>query len=296
MQQPTTYSPPPDVLLTGHFIEHHGYAVYRQRGSGNWLMTYTLAGQGLYRQPGIQIEARPGDIVMLQPGALHDYSVPGDSAWEFLWVHFQPRLDWLHWWQFPEVGLGLYKAHLHAKPTQERVHSAFLQLHGDASAIPTLQSRQQPHAEDTATQPASSEPLRMIQQELALNALEEVLLLIVRENRRATQPALDPRVQRVLEILAQQMQDQHSLETLAAEVALSPSRLAHLFKQEVGNSPMTMLLHLRLNKAARLLEVTSSSISMVAEAVGFRSAFYFSRQFHQHFGTSPKDYRAAFVG
>ena len=70
-----SYTPPPDILVTGHFKERYGYAVYRARGSGNWLITYTLQGQGLYRQAGMQIWANPGDIVLLQLGALHDYSV-----------------------------------------------------------------------------------------------------------------------------------------------------------------------------------------------------------------------------
>src|ERR671921_166805 len=42
-------SPPPGVLVTGHFREEFGYRVRRPGGSGNWLLTYTLDGAGLYR-------------------------------------------------------------------------------------------------------------------------------------------------------------------------------------------------------------------------------------------------------
>src|SRR5205807_3225926 len=80
--------------------------------------------------------------------------------------------------------------------------------------------------------------------------------------------------------------------TLAREVDLSPSRLAHLFKQELGDSVTNTVLILRLRRAARLLEYTSRRVGAIAEDVGFSSAFYFSRQFHRHFGLSPRAYRA----
>lgn len=294
MYKQETASPPADILLTGHFNERYGYAVYRPRGSGSWLITYTLDGQGLYRQGELTLAANPGDIMLLQPGALHNYSVPAHGSWEFLWAHFQPRLHWLDWWQLPEVGQGLYKASIRSPNIQDRVRQAFLRCHNDASVLPTL-GVQRKKSEGVQAQSTYAEPLNTLQSELALNSLEEVLLLTVRENMQAANRALDPRIQRILIIMTQNIQEQHSLESLAGEVALSPSRLAHLFKQEIGDSITNMLLHLRLNKAARLLELTSYSIKLVAEEVGFSSAFYFSRQFHQNFGVSPKAYRAAML-
>ena len=277
MDTEDSYTPPPDILVTGHFNERYGYAVYRARGSGNWLITYTLQGQGLYRQAGVQIWANPGDIVLLQPGALHDYSVPPDATWEFLWAHFQPRLSWLNWWHLPESGQGCYKVHIRSVQERERVRQAFLQLHTDASSSQIN---------------ATPEPLSMLQRELALNGLEEVLLVAVRETTQKAEHVLDARVQSILDLISQDLTAQYDLETLAQKVALSPSRLSHLFKQEVGDSVTTAILTLRLRKAARLLEFSSHSIKMIAAEVGFTSAFYFSRQFHQRFGMSPRDYRA----
>ena len=55
---------------------------------------------------------------------------------------------------------------------------------------------------------------------------------------------------------------------LAREVALSPSRLSHLFKQEVGEPVMGAVIRLRLNQAARLLEHTVDDIGAIAREVG----------------------------
>jgi AraC family transcriptional regulator of arabinose operon len=259
-----TGAPPPDLLVTGHFHEVHGYAVYRRHGSGNWLITYTLSGQGLYRQPGLTLRANPGDIVLLGPDALHDYAVPPGGAWEFLWAHFHPRPHWLTWWQLPEVGQHLYQATL-SPAARLRAAQVFLTLHADACA---------------------DDPLR---REFALNGLEHLLLLAARE--RATQRPLDPRVQRTLELVSANLSAPHTLHTLARTLALSPSRLAHLFKREVGMSVGQVVLSLRLQQATRLLAFTTRDIGAIAADVGFTSPFYFSRQFHRRYGMSPRTYR-----
>lgn len=284
-----TASPPPAILITGYFKAHDDYAVYRPRGSGSWLITYTLAGQGLYRQPGVQLQAVPGALILLQPDAIHDYSVPAGGYWEFLWAHFQPRLSWLSWWQFPEMGRGLYHVSLPSLAVRERLHGAFFKLHADASAPPAhLSTTLQTNSSPTRTGPGD-----MLQRELTLNGLEEILLLATRESTQQTRQTLDPRIQSLLQMMAENLKAHYDLETLAASVALSPSRLSHLFKQETGNSLMNVLIALRLDKAARLLEFSNHTIATIAEDVGFSSPFYFSRQFHQRFGQSPSEYRQA---
>jgi AraC family transcriptional regulator of arabinose operon len=266
MHREETAAPPPDLLVTGHFREVLGYAVYRRHGTGNWLITYTLSGQGVYRQPGLTVHAHPGDIVLLGPDALHDYAVPPGGAWEFLWAHFHPRPDWLSWWRLPEVGHSLYLATL-SPSARLRAGQAFLTLHADA---------------------CTNHPFR---REFALNGLEQVLLLAARE--RVTPRPLDPRVQRVIDLVSTDLAAPHTLCTLAWTLALSPSRLAHLFKREVGMSVGQMVLSLRLQQATRLLMFTTRDVGDIAADVGFSSPFYFSRQFHCRYGMSPRAFRMA---
>ena len=282
---------PPDILVAGHFDESDNYAVYRSRGSGNWLMTYTLDGKGCYRQPGVEVNATPDDLVLLRPGALHHYFVPPDGRWHFLWVHFQPRISWLSWWRLPEVGQGLFKIHIQAPQAQQRIRQTLFQLHDDASLQPPLAYTFL--KDSTQNKQLSYELSSMLQRELALNSLEEILLISVREHVGMSQKQRDQRIQQVFELITHNLAALHTIDSLADAVALSPSRLAHLFKQEVGDSVVNTLLQLRLIQAARLLESTDYTICIIAEEVGFHSAFYFSRQFHQRFGMSPRDYRAA---
>jgi len=293
MELQETASPPPALLVTGYYKEKHGYGAYRSRGSGNWLVSYTVAGSGLYRQPGVDLHTGPGDLVLLGPGALQDYSVEPGGSWEFLWAHFHPRPAWLSWWHLPELGDGLFLAHLRTRHVRERARRAFLTLHSDARTPVTLPRARAPHATSANGAAAwTTGGPDATQRELALNGLEEVLLLAVRETGDRSQRPLDQRVQQVLDLISNDFAAPHDLPTLSREVGLSPSRLAHLFKEELGASVTNTVLSLRLRQAARLLEFTRRSVSAIAEEAGFASAFYFSRQFSHHFGMSPRAYRA----
>lgn len=48
---------------------------------------------------------------------------------------------------------------------------------------------------------------------------------------------------------------------------------------------------MRLRQAANLLEYTSDPILEIAEEVGFKNPYYFTRQFTAYYGVSPRYYR-----
>src|SRR5262249_10836673 len=103
--------------------------------------------------------------------------------------------------------------------------------------------------------------------------------------------ALDPRVRTVLDLLVRDLTATPSVEALAATVYLSPSRLAHLFKQQTGQTIAEMARQLRLRQAARLPRHAGRSVQEVAAEVGFQCPFHFSRRFRHCFGVSPREYR-----
>jgi AraC family transcriptional regulator of arabinose operon len=74
-------------------------------------------------------------------------------------------------------------------------------------------------------------------------------------------------------------------------VYLSPSRLAHLFKAETGQTVTEALRQLRLRQAARLLRHSGRSVQEIAAEVGFHCPFHFSRRFRRAFGAGPREYR-----
>ena len=78
---------------------------------------------------------------------------------------------------------------------------------------------------------------------------------------------MDRRIRRVATVLEQQYRDPPSIEQLADEVGLSASRLAHLFREEVGRSIQGYILERRLMMAAMLIVQTHERISQIAYSV-----------------------------
>ena len=101
----------------------------------------------------------------------------------------------------------------------------------------------------------------------------------------------DRRIQLVLMLLEQSPKQQWDLSDIAQLVNLSPGRLAHLFKSEVGVSIQQYLIQIRLTEAKHQLESTFLSIKEIAASVGFRSVTRFTECFKIAVGTTPAQYR-----
>jgi AraC family transcriptional regulator, arabinose operon regulatory protein len=265
---PITPSPPPGLLLADHFGASFGYHVRRPHGTRDWLITYTLAGEGRYCIDGQIHLCQPGDLFILEPGCPHDYATAQSAAyWEFYWAHFTPRAHWIDWLQLPALAPGLLTQRISAPTLRQRIEQTFIRLLQDSQGIGVWQT------------------------DLSANALEEILILIAQQHEWTNSRSLDPRIETVLSVLNQRFRERLTVAELAQTVALSPSRLAHLFKEQVGSTIMEQVISLRLRQAARLLEFTSLTVGEIAHEVGFQSQFHFARQFKNYYGRTPTEYR-----
>lgn len=81
------------------------------------------------------------------------------------------------------------------------------------------------------------------------------------------------------------------LDDLASAAHLSPAQFSRVFKETFGISPIQYLIRLRIKHACHLLQRHNIPIADVAAQVGFVDFNYFSRQFKQVMGQSPRAYR-----
>jgi transcriptional regulator GlxA family with amidase domain len=82
-----------------------------------------------------------------------------------------------------------------------------------------------------------------------------------------------------------------SIEALAARACLCPRHFSRRFKREVGTSPADFVERLRLDEALRRLCNGDNSVENVGLSVGFKSADAFRRAFERRVGMAPSDYR-----
>jgi len=86
----------------------------------------------------------------------------------------------------------------------------------------------------------------------------------------------------------------HSVDALAARVAMSPRHFARVFREDVGQSPGRFVECVRVEAARRCLEETRQSVEETAARVGFGSAETMRRAFLRQIGIGPSAYRERF--
>jgi AraC family transcriptional activator FtrA len=85
-----------------------------------------------------------------------------------------------------------------------------------------------------------------------------------------------------------------SVEALAAKAHMSPRTFARRFRAETGTTPHTWLTGQRILLAQRLLEETTQGIDTIADLAGFGSAAVLRHHFVRRVGTTPQAYRRTF--
>lgn len=82
-----------------------------------------------------------------------------------------------------------------------------------------------------------------------------------------------------------------SLESVAAQVFLSPCYLSVIFKKEMNITFKNYLIQKRIEKAKYFLANTNMKIYEIAERVGYADTRYFSELFHRITNETPSQYR-----
>lgn len=98
--------------------------------------------------------------------------------------------------------------------------------------------------------------------------------------------AVDTRCENVIEMIKQSPLSQLTLPFLAQQVYLSESRLSHLFKEEVGISISSYLVHEKVRQAFHLI-FEGNTLTNAAIEAGFSSSSHFSRCVREKLGMSP---------
>jgi transcriptional regulator GlxA family with amidase domain len=105
---------------------------------------------------------------------------------------------------------------------------------------------------------------------------------------------LDKRVEKIIEMMREDVRGELSLSEFAQSVNLSVWRLCHIFKSDVGMPPIRYLRLLRMERAKDLLESSFLSVKEIAYQVGLNDESHFVRDFKSTYGFSPALYRSRF--
>ena len=82
-----------------------------------------------------------------------------------------------------------------------------------------------------------------------------------------------------------------TLADLGRVMGVSPSRARHLVKEETKRNFKSLLEEERMLRARYLLQSTNHTLELIAETVGFKNGYYFSRAFKNYFGEPPRRFQ-----
>ncbi|WP_159931233.1 arabinose operon transcriptional regulator AraC [Oceanicoccus sp. KOV_DT_Chl] len=236
-----------------------------------WTLHLTTQGKALVLNEEMEVEVTPGDLMLFHPEASYYYGRhPTADHWEHLWVLFQPRAHWSEWLDWNVLDKGI----LHLSKSSSNQQSVIEQLFRQLINLKDHHGR--------------------YQTDLQYNCLEEILIRAKEEQSTTTGKPVDQRIQKACDYITMHLAEPFYVEDVAATCNLSPSRLAHLFKQHMGVSLKSWGNNARLQQARKLLLQTNNSISQIAKQIGYDDPTQFAKSFKKNMGCSPRDFRQSF--
>lgn len=126
--------------------------------------------------------------------------------------------------------------------------------------------------------------------------LKQLMIYLLREEReqpveRKFSNHLTEVIHEVANYVVQHPGLQHRVEDLAARAGLSPRYFSIKFKEITGYSVQSYIIKSRIDRAQHLLLHAGMNVTEVADTLGYRDIFFFSRQFKQYTGKSPSEIR-----
>lgn len=233
-----------------------------------WVMGPVLEGTMEEGQPnGKRVLIRKGDFAITRGHTPQRWQVVGKTIYRAMDCIFDPRPHWIPWLNWPEFAPGFMVVPLRDTQVFRKVCACMMRAY-------RLGRSGTPEAMD-----------------YVYHEIEKVLLLVNRYCRHHGAPAYDPRVDKAVRYLSDNLAVHAGLNEVAAYCGLSRARMASLFKRQVGVGPIAFQNEQRIDRARQMLRMSFMSVKEIALDLGFKNPKYFSTCFRRINGASPGRYR-----
>ncbi|MEK6793306.1 MAG: helix-turn-helix domain-containing protein [Spirochaetota bacterium] len=109
--------------------------------------------------------------------------------------------------------------------------------------------------------------------------------------RERTRGITNPKIVKAMQAIESTIAGAVRVEAVAKSTGVSPSRFVHLFKEKTGMTFTDYVIARKMERAKRLLEASSLSVTDIAFECGYANQSYFSSAFRKATGTTPKAYQ-----
>lgn len=130
-------------------------------------------------------------------------------------------------------------------------------------------------------------------------AIRTVLFQVIRNTSRSLRPDIKlsslAEMPRLIPVFCYIEENLQKIELSVAEMAqrahLSEVRFRNIFHKITGDTPLRYLQRRRIERACRMLSISTESVANISEDCGFSDAPFFHRVFKHWTGFTPREYR-----
>jgi len=249
----------------------------RQRDMNLWLV---WAGRGrMILDAGRAITLRPGICLWMRPGHRYEATQQPDDRLGVTYTHFDLR--------HAETDQRIATSHLPAA-----VHEVDDLAYADGLTrrVQTLLRLGETGNAHAVTEDAS--PMHTVAGQLMRGLLMDLEAGLPRQaGASGTARHHEQVVERIAGRIREQPGEAPSVAELASEAGYSPDHLSRVFRDVLGLTPRDFIVAQRVERAKQLLAESALTVQQIADALGYSSVYFFSRQFKAKTGMSPTAYR-----
>lgn len=250
----------------GYFPCARGQKVFRPNGDWAYTLLLCVEGEGWVEQGKRRWPMKCGSVALLRPFEAHAYACSEERPWSLYWVHFSGYMAA----EYANLLTNFGQRVCFPIELNVRVIHAFEEI---------LNTYQQGFADKQLVR--------------ASGLLHQILTSIWCSSDASEKSAdnVKTRITRTLEVMKENPGSRMSIREFAAAASMSPMYFAEKFREYTRQTPRSYFTRVKMEKARELLGSTDLKVEMVAQAVGFDDAFYFSRVFKNTLGETPSGCR-----
>ena len=244
---------------------HHHYRV-RKKGASQYIFIYCIKGKGVIYLNDKRTEVNPNQFLIIPKKIKHEYRACENDPWSIYWFHFNGSL-----------ADKLYKRY-ESTQTKNHINIPF--------SIDKINLFEKIFNLFNNTYLENQIEYANL---LSLNFISNFIYHDSEYNIKSE--SNDTTVNSIIKYLLNNLDKRFTLDELAFKFNYSKSYLHTKFKVKTGYPLLAFFNLKKVQKACELLNYSDLSIKEISFKVGYEDPLYFSRNFKNLMGKSPRNYR-----
>lgn len=249
-----------------------------------WELCFCMRGEVVYIQDGRELHLRPGQMMFTAPGITHKVGVEDPESMSFF-IAFTCS----------DVNIQiLHQRIMSVTYAQERLLDRLIEELQAAFELKNDRLRIYQFVPDQNSPLGAEQMICGYMEQLLINILRE---LTTQNNRAITSGdfamAMEL-VQNINRYIDEHLAESITVERLCDEFHYGRTKLFNVYKKVAGMGVNAYITKQRLERARQMLEQGNSTITKIAEEVGFSTPQYFSAKFSAAYGCTPSQYAERF--